>query len=42
MTRKIMIVLAMAAVLTGGLTADAFARGGGGGGTVVGSAAAAI
>ena len=32
MTRKIMIVLAMAAVLTGGLTADAFARGGGGGG----------
>ena len=29
MTRKIMIVLAMAAVLTGGLTADAFARGGG-------------
>src|SRR3981189_2557155 len=32
MTRKIMIVLAMAAVLTGGLTADALARGGGGGG----------
>ena len=32
MTRKTMIVLAMAAVLTGGLTADAFARGGGGGG----------
>ena len=30
--RKTMIVLAMAAVLTGGLTADAFARGGGGGG----------
>ena len=32
MTRKITIVLAMAAALTGGLTADAFARGGGGGG----------
>jgi hypothetical protein len=32
MMRKTMIVLAMAAVLTGGLTADAFARGGGGGG----------
>ncbi len=32
MIRKIMIVLAMAAALTGGLTADAFARGGGGGG----------
>ena len=30
--RKIMIVLATAAALTGGLTADAFARGGGGGG----------
>jgi hypothetical protein len=32
MTRKITIVLAIAAALTGGLTADAFARGGGGGG----------
>ena len=32
MMGKTMIVLAMAAVLTGGLTADAFARGGGGGG----------
>jgi hypothetical protein len=32
MLRKTMIVLAMAAALTGGLTADAFARGGGGGG----------
>ena len=32
MMRKTMIVLAMAAVLTEGLTADAFARGGGGGG----------
>jgi len=32
MLRSIMIVLAMAAALTGGLTADAFARGGGGGG----------
>jgi hypothetical protein len=32
MLRNIMIVLAMAAALTGGLTADAFARGGGGGG----------
>jgi hypothetical protein len=31
MLRNIMIVLAMAAALTGGLTADAFARGGGGG-----------
>jgi hypothetical protein len=30
--RRTMVVLAMAAVLTGGLTADAFARGGGGGG----------
>src|SRR6195256_3376343 len=30
--RKTMIVLAMATALTGGLTADAFARGGGGGG----------
>jgi hypothetical protein len=30
MLRKSMIVLAMAAALTGGLTADAFARGGGG------------
>ena len=30
--RKTMIVLATAAALTGGLTADAFARGGGGGG----------
>ena len=29
MLRNIMIVLAMAAALTGGLTADAFARGGG-------------
>ena len=29
--RKTMIVLATAAALTGGLTADAFARGGGGG-----------
>jgi hypothetical protein len=32
MLRKTMIVLAMAASLTGGLTADALARGGGGGG----------
>jgi hypothetical protein len=32
MLRKTMIVLATAAVLTGGLTADALARGGGGGG----------
>ena len=32
MLRNIMIVLAMAAALTGGVTADAFARGGGGGG----------
>ena len=32
MLRKTMIVLAAAAALTGGLTADAFARGGGGGG----------
>ena len=32
MLRNIMIVLAMAAALTGGLTADAFARGRGGGG----------
>jgi hypothetical protein len=32
MLRSIMIVLAMPAALTGGLTADAFARGGGGGG----------
>jgi uncharacterized membrane protein len=32
MLRKAMIVLATAAALTGGLTADAFARGGGGGG----------
>jgi hypothetical protein len=32
MLRKTMIVLATAAALTGGLTADAFARGGGGGG----------
>src|SRR5260221_8628251 len=31
MSRKTMIVLATAAALTGGLTADAFARGGGGG-----------
>ena len=30
--RQTMIVLATAAALTGGLTADAFARGGGGGG----------
>ena len=30
--RKTVIVLATAAALTGGLTADAFARGGGGGG----------
>ena len=30
--RKTMVVLATAAALTGGLTADAFARGGGGGG----------
>jgi hypothetical protein len=30
--RKTIIVLATAAALTGGLTADAFARGGGGGG----------
>jgi hypothetical protein len=32
MLRKTMVVLATAAALTGGLTADAFARGGGGGG----------
>jgi hypothetical protein len=32
MLRKTMIVLATAAALAGGLTADAFARGGGGGG----------
>ena len=32
MLRNTMIVLAMAAALTGGLTADALARGGGGGG----------
>jgi hypothetical protein len=32
MLRKTLIVLAAAAALTGGLTADAFARGGGGGG----------
>ena len=32
MLHKTMIVLATAAALTGGLTADAFARGGGGGG----------
>ena len=32
MLRKTMIVLAMAAALTRGLTADALARGGGGGG----------
>jgi hypothetical protein len=32
MLRKTMIVLATAVALTGGLTADAFARGGGGGG----------
>ena len=32
MLRKTMIVLATAAALTGGLSADAFARGGGGGG----------
>ena len=32
MLRKTMIVLATAAALTGGMTADAFARGGGGGG----------
>jgi hypothetical protein len=32
MLRKTMIVLLTAATLTGGLTADAFARGGGGGG----------
>jgi hypothetical protein len=31
MLRKSMIVLAITAVLTGGLAADAFARGGGGG-----------
>jgi hypothetical protein len=31
MLRKTMIVLTTAAALTGGLTADAFARGGGGG-----------
>src|SRR4029077_7037769 len=32
MLRKTMMVLAVAAALPGGLTADAFARGGGGGG----------
>ena len=32
MLRKTMIVLATAAALTGGLTAESFARGGGGGG----------
>ena len=31
MLRKIMVVLAITAALTGGLTADALARGGGGG-----------
>ena len=36
--RKTMIVLATAAALTGGLTADAFARGGGGGGGFGGGA----
>src|SRR6202023_3180743 len=36
MLRKTMIVLATAAALTGGLTADAFARGGGGGGHIGG------
>ena len=36
MLRKIMIVLATAAALTVGLTADAFARGGGGGVDMVG------
>ena len=42
MLRKTMIVLLTAAALTGGLTADAFARGGGGGGHGAGSAAAAL
>ena len=37
MLRKTLIVLAAAAALTGGLTADAFARGGGGGGGHMGS-----
>jgi hypothetical protein len=37
MLRTTMIVLATAAVLTGGLTANAFARGGGGGGGHMGS-----
>ena len=32
MLRKTMIILATATALTGGLTADSFARGGGGGG----------
>ena len=41
MLRKTMIVLATAAALTGGLTADAFARGGGGG-HGAGSAAPAL
>jgi hypothetical protein len=36
--RQTMIVLATAAALTGGLTADAFARGGGGGGGFGGGA----
>ena len=39
MIRKIMIVLAMAAALTGGVTADAFARGGGGFGAGAGRGA---
>ena len=38
MLRKTMIVLATAAALTGGLTADASARGGGGGGGFGGGA----
>ena len=42
MLRKTMIVLLTAAALTGGLTADAFARGGGGGGHGAGSAAPAL
>jgi hypothetical protein len=40
MLRTTMIVLATAAVLTGGLTADAFARGGGGGGHMGGGGGA--
>jgi hypothetical protein len=42
MLRKTMIVLATATALTGGLTADAFARGGGGSAAEVVAALCAI